>query len=55
MNPDMRLSGFPQIVIGARVSKSNNAAPQPGDLQGMSAPIRSGAGGVTVVIDTEIR
>jgi cytochrome c-type biogenesis protein CcmH len=30
---------FPQVVIGARVSKSGNALPQSGDLQSLSAPI----------------
>jgi cytochrome c-type biogenesis protein CcmH len=39
MLPDMKLSMFPQVVIGARVSKSGNATPSSGDLQGLSAPI----------------
>jgi len=55
MAPQMRLSAFPQVVIGARVSKSANASPQPGDLQGSSAPISVGAKSVSVVIDTELR
>jgi cytochrome c-type biogenesis protein CcmH len=55
MTPAMKLSSFPQVVIGARVSKSANATPQPGDLQGVSAPIKVGANGVSVVIDSEVR
>ena len=55
MAPQMKLSAFPRVVIGARVSKSANASPQPGDLQGSSAPVRTGAKGVAVVIDTELR
>jgi len=55
MAPQMKLSAFPQVVIGARVSKSANASPQPGDLQGSSAPISVGAKSVSVVIDTELR
>ncbi|MDH3438635.1 MAG: c-type cytochrome biogenesis protein CcmI, partial [Betaproteobacteria bacterium] len=55
MTPAMKLSSFPQVVIGARVSKSANAVPQPGDLQGLSAPIQVGANGVSVVIDSEVR
>ncbi len=55
MTPAMKLSSFPQVVIGARVSKSANATPQPGDLQGLSAPIQVGANGVSVVIDSEVR
>ncbi len=55
MAPQMKLSDFPRVVIGARVSKSANASPQPGDLQGSSAPISVGARSVSVVIDTELR
>lgn len=38
MLPTMKLSMFPQIVVGARVSKSGNAMPQSGDLQAFSTP-----------------
>jgi cytochrome c-type biogenesis protein CcmH len=55
MTPAMKLSSFPQVVIGARVSKSADATPQPGDLQGFSAPIQVGANSVSVVIDSEVR
>ena len=55
MAPQMKLSAFPDVVIGARVSKSANASPQPGDLQGSSAPVKVGARSVSVVIDTELR
>jgi cytochrome c-type biogenesis protein CcmH len=55
MSPAAKLSDHPRVVIGARVSKSANANPQPGDLQGLSAPVRIGADGVNVVIDTELR
>ena len=39
MLPNMKLSMFPQVVIGARISKSGNALPQSGDLQVLSAPL----------------
>jgi cytochrome c-type biogenesis protein CcmH len=39
MLPNMKLSMFAQIVVGARVSKSGNALPQSGDLQVLSAPL----------------
>jgi len=39
MLPTMKLSMFPQVVVGARVSKSGNALPQSGDLQALSAPL----------------
>ena len=55
MAPQMKLSAFPQVVIGARVSKSADASPQPGDLQGLSGPVKVGDGKVSVVIDTELR
>ncbi len=55
MAPQMKLSAFPRVVIGARVSKSANASPQAGDLQGSSAPVSVGAKSVSVVIDTELR
>jgi cytochrome c-type biogenesis protein CcmH len=47
----MKLSAFPRVVVGARVSKSGNATPQPGDLQGASAAVANDAGEVRVVID----
>src|SRR5207245_10192060 len=53
--PQLQLSAFPDVVIGARVSKSANASPQPGDLQGLSAAVKVGARTVSVVIDTELR
>jgi len=55
MAPQMKLSAFPRVVIGARVSKSANATASPGDLQGLSAPVSVGAKSVSVVIDTELR
>jgi len=39
MMPSMKLSQFPQVVIGARVSKSGNAIAQSGDLQSLSKPL----------------
>jgi cytochrome c-type biogenesis protein CcmH len=37
MVPSLTLSQFPQIVVGARISKSGNAIAQSGDLQTLSA------------------
>ena len=50
-----KLSDFPSVVVGARISKSGNATPQPGDLQGASAPVASAASGVTVTIDRVVK
>ena len=38
------------MIVGARISKSGGALAQPGDLQGLSAPVNLGATGVTVEI-----
>jgi cytochrome c-type biogenesis protein CcmH len=55
MTPEMTLSKFPRIVIGARISRSGSATPQPGDLEGVSAPVSSTASGVIVTIASEKR
>jgi cytochrome c-type biogenesis protein CcmH len=51
MSPATKMSNFSDVVIGARVSKTANAMPQAGDLQGASKPVKIGATGVAVVID----
>jgi cytochrome c-type biogenesis protein CcmH len=51
MTPQAKLSNFSDIVVGARISKSGQAAPQSGDLEGLSAPVKVGASGVAIVID----
>ena len=55
MAPGANLSGAPQVIVGARVSKSGSPTAQPGDLQGLSAPVANDASGVTIVIDTVVR
>ncbi|MFN7087347.1 MAG: c-type cytochrome biogenesis protein CcmI [Burkholderiales bacterium] len=55
MTPEFGLSRFPRIVVGARISKSASATPQPGDFEGLSQPVANNASGITVVIDSEIR
>jgi cytochrome c-type biogenesis protein CcmH len=55
MAPETKLSAFARVVVGARISKSANAAPRPGDLEGLSAAVKPGAAGVVVVIDRELR
>lgn len=39
MMPAMKLSTMPQVVVGARISKSGLATPQAGDFETLSAPI----------------
>ena len=55
MSPAMKLSAFPRVVVTARISKSGNATPQAGDLQGTSAPVASSAGAVSITIDKVVR
>ncbi|HVQ62393.1 MAG TPA: c-type cytochrome biogenesis protein CcmI, partial [Burkholderiales bacterium] len=55
MAPQMKLSAFPRVVIGARVSKTANATATPGDLQGQSQSVQVGAADVAVTIDSELR
>lgn len=54
MAPQMKLSGFPEVIVTARVSKSGNAAPESGDLEGASAPVRPGASGVVITVDSVV-
>ncbi len=51
MSAAMTLSRFKTVVVGARVSRSGQASPTPGDLLGQSAPVTVGSGAVEVVID----
>jgi cytochrome c-type biogenesis protein CcmH len=52
MSPAMKLSNFPVVVVGARVSKSGNALPSPGDLSGQVNDVKTGTEGLQIVIDT---
>ena len=55
MTPAMKLSNFSEVVVGARISKSGNAMPQAGDLEGSSQPMsESRNGAVNVTIDRVI-
>jgi cytochrome c-type biogenesis protein CcmH len=52
MQPQLKLSGFEQVVVVARVSKSGTPMPQPGDLQGLTGTIKPGVKGLNIVIDS---
>lgn len=51
MSPNARLSSQSSVVVSARISKSGNAVPQPGDLFGHSKAIAPNASGLSIVID----
>ena len=50
MAPGAGLSSATQVVVSARVSRSGQAAPQPGDLEGASAAVPVGAKGLRIEI-----
>jgi cytochrome c-type biogenesis protein CcmH len=54
MMAEAKLAAIGEVVVGARVSRSGNAAPQSGDLQGLSKPVKIGATGIHVVIDAAL-
>jgi cytochrome c-type biogenesis protein CcmH len=53
MVPDAKLSSFPMVVVGARVSKSGSATPTAGDLEGLTEPVRPGARNLKIRISTQ--
>jgi cytochrome c-type biogenesis protein CcmH len=55
MSPAMRLSLHPKVVVSARVSKSGQAAPGPGDMTGQSAPLDNTASGVVIEISDVLK
>jgi len=50
MSPQMKLSGFPEVVVGARISHSGQAMPQDGDLAGQTDAVKVGSEDVKVEI-----
>jgi len=50
MSPAAKLSSAQRVIVGARVSKRGDATAQPGDLQGLSAPVAPGARGLKIEI-----
>jgi cytochrome c-type biogenesis protein CcmH len=52
MSPEMTLSKFPMVVVGARVSRSGDAMPRTGDLVGQVGPVETGSTKLTITIDS---
>jgi cytochrome c-type biogenesis protein CcmH len=50
-----KLSDAQRVVLVARVSRTGAAEPQPGDVEGTSAPVAIGTHGVHLRIDTTVR
>ncbi len=55
MSPAARLSSAQQVVVGARISKSGNAMPSPGDLEVLSAPVAVGAKSLQLEISGAVK
>lgn len=55
MSPAAKLSAAAEVVIGARISKSGSATPQPGDFHALSAPVSVGTRGVDLEINEVVR
>jgi cytochrome c-type biogenesis protein CcmH len=55
MMPQMNLSAFPQVMIGARIAKSGQATPQSGDLEGETGPIDSAGNSQVAVTINRVR
>jgi cytochrome c-type biogenesis protein CcmH len=55
MSPESRLSAHSEIVIGALVTKTGSAMAQSGDLEGTSKPVKVGAAGMVVTINTVVK
>ena len=55
MTPQMVLSNFEQVTVGARVSKTGNAMPASGDLQGSVTPVDTQSSEtIQVTIDSKV-
>lgn len=51
MTPNAKLSDFPQLVVGARISKSGNATPSAGDLEGVVESVQPGSKNLKIRIN----
>ncbi|HRP28571.1 MAG TPA: c-type cytochrome biogenesis protein CcmI, partial [Burkholderiaceae bacterium] len=55
MSPAARLSAAPRVIVSARVSKSGQATPSPGDLVGETPAMANHADGVALEIDEIVK
>jgi cytochrome c-type biogenesis protein CcmH len=55
MAPTARLSLFERVVVVARISKSGQAAPSPGDISGQTAPVANNATGLVVELSDVVK
>jgi len=55
MMPSLNLSSATSVIVGARISKTGNVMPSPGDLQGFSQAVNVGAKNIAITIDSEVK
>jgi cytochrome c-type biogenesis protein CcmH len=53
MMPNAKLSNFPMVIVGARISKSGSATPSAGDFEGVADAVKPGVTGLKIRINTE--
>ena len=51
MQPEMSLSKFSSVIVGARISRTGEAMPRSGDLVGQVGPVDTGTGRLVITID----
>lgn len=54
MMPAMSLANYREVIVGARISKSGDATPQRGDLQGQSEIVQVGSKDVSIIINSVV-
>jgi len=55
IDPAMKLSGFPEVTLIARIAKSGQAMPQSGDLEGEVSPVEPGRAGIVKILIDRVR
>jgi cytochrome c-type biogenesis protein CcmH len=55
MQSQLKISGFEQVIVVARISKSGSPMATAGDLEGMTAAIKPGTKGLNIVIDQQVK
>ncbi|MBC7945688.1 MAG: c-type cytochrome biogenesis protein CcmI [Burkholderiales bacterium] len=53
--PELKISNYKQVIIGARISRTGTATAKKGDLEGFSNPVKVGSKNVDVTISTPVR
>ena len=53
VEPYAKISNYSSVIVGARISRSGNAKPVSGDLEGQSAPVRPGSKNLLIRINLQ--